>query len=208
MYKLFYSPGSCSLAIHVILNELKQDFTLVDCSIKDGKNRSKEFLTINPRGQVPVLASDKITLRENIAIITYLLKQHPNKLLPKSGIARIKAIEWLAFANSTMHPAYSRCFFLSRMVKDEKTKEELLDIACKRISELWQDVDKSLEKNNFVCGKNISAADIMLTVIANWSKLFGDKIIIGNNCQEMFKKVTALSSFQQALQKEKISYTI
>jgi glutathione S-transferase len=58
MYHLYYSAGSCSMAIHIALREMGLDFDLIDTSLGAGKNRSAEFLALNPRGQVPVLVED------------------------------------------------------------------------------------------------------------------------------------------------------
>ena len=70
MYKLYYSPGACSLAVHVILNELAVPFEAVRKSTKDGSLKTPEFLKINPRGQVPVLVAGDTPVKEGAAMIT------------------------------------------------------------------------------------------------------------------------------------------
>ena len=72
MYKLYYSPGSCSMAIHVLLNEIGEDFQLENTAIGQGKNKSEAFLKINPRGQVPALEEDGKAMFEGGAILAYL----------------------------------------------------------------------------------------------------------------------------------------
>src|SRR5580704_1768796 len=93
MYKLYYSPGACSMAVHVALNECNQPVTLEKINIREP--RSPEFLKINPRGQVPVLMDDDLTIREGAAILIYLLEKHQSPLLPKSGKERAVALECL-----------------------------------------------------------------------------------------------------------------
>src|SRR5262249_40965590 len=97
MYKLYYSPGACSMAVHVLLNEIGAPLQLESASTKEGKNRSPEFLKINPRGQVPVLDMDGHIMREGGAILSYLCDKHNSPLLPREGIARADALEWLMF---------------------------------------------------------------------------------------------------------------
>jgi glutathione S-transferase len=72
MYKLYYLPGSCSLAVHALLNELNVPYKIEN--ISGGKNRSPEFLKINPLGQVPTLElEDGSFMREGAAILLHLL---------------------------------------------------------------------------------------------------------------------------------------
>ena len=83
MYTLYYIPGACSMAIHVLLNELGQEVKLVNVGDpKGGRERPPEFLKINPRGNVPVLSDDGFIVREGAAIILYLLEKHKSPLLP------------------------------------------------------------------------------------------------------------------------------
>ena len=130
MYHLYYSAGSCSMAIHIALREMGmemgRDFDLIDTSLNAGKNRSAEFLALNPRGQVPVLVEDGQAIREGGAILVYLLDKHQNPLLPREGFARAQALQALMWGNATMHPAYSRYFWLSRNVQDEAQRQALL----------------------------------------------------------------------------------
>src|SRR5258706_9907840 len=93
MYTLYYSPGACSMAVHVVLGELGVPFETVNTSIPEGKNRSPEFLKINPRGQVPVLVEDGVVLREGAAIMITLMEKHNSPMLPKSGRERASTIE-------------------------------------------------------------------------------------------------------------------
>src|SRR5580698_9846115 len=137
MYKLYYSPGACSMAVHVALNECNQQVALEKVNIRE--KRTPEFLKLNPRGQVPVLVDGDLVIREGAAILVYLLEKHKSPLLPSTGRERAVAFEWLMFCNATLHPAYARCFFLMRNAKDA-AKEQLLGTALAMINKLWAEV--------------------------------------------------------------------
>jgi glutathione S-transferase len=166
MYTLYFSPGACSMSIHVALNECNQPVTLEKVDLMAGQNRSPEYLKINSRGQVPVLVDDNKTIREGAAILIYVLEKHNSPLLPKGGWERTEALEWLMFANATLHPAYARAFFLR---KNGVTEGPLMDAACAIINNLWVDVEQRLSSCKYMCGEQMTIADILLTVIANWS---------------------------------------
>jgi glutathione S-transferase len=206
-YTLYYSPGASSMAVHVILNEVAADFKLENTSIMEGKNRTPEFLKLNPRGQVPVLVEDGQPLREAGAIITHLVEKHNSPLIPKSGTERTVAIEWLFYCDATLHPAYSRAFFLMRSAEDADAKAKLLDIACKNISKLWEEIEDRLAQHEYIAGDKITVADILLTVIANWSAYF-PAIVIGDRARNLFKKVSGRPAYQKALAAEGVEYKV
>lgn len=207
MYQLYYSPGTCSMAIHVILNELGVPFEAKKIDIMKGEQKTPEFLKLNPRGAVPVLVDDGKVIREGAAIILYLLEKHKSPLMPKDGYAHAQALEWLLFANSTLHPTYGRGFMLMKTELDKGAKETLMKATTDQITKLWKEVDEKLEKSKYVAGDTVTAADILLTVIANWSASF-QGITLGSNIKRLFKEITSLPSYQKALKEEQVEYKV
>lgn len=203
MYKLYYSPGSCSMAIHVALNECNQPVTLEKVDLSAGQNRTPEYLKLNPRGQVPVLVDGDRAIREGAAILMHILDKHSSPLLPKSGDARTEALEWLMFANATLHPAYARVFFLKRNGANDGA---LMDAAVAIINKLWQEVDERLASRPYICGEQITIADILLTVIANWTGNVPLPVTLGANTKRLLKSVIARPAYQKALEAEQVEY--
>ena len=80
-YTLYYSQGACSVATQVVLNELGQDYQLINVSSVEN------FTEINPVGAVPALVENDIVLTEGAAIILHLLDKHANSLLAVEGPA-------------------------------------------------------------------------------------------------------------------------
>jgi glutathione S-transferase len=208
MYTLYGMTGSCSMAVHVLLNELNQPVTYKDVRVPEGQSRPAEFLKINPRGNVPVLVDGDTVVREGAAIITYLLDKHSSPMLPKSGPERAKALEWIMFGNASMHPAYGKVFFLMHALKEESpAKQQAMDAAIAGINKLWADVDTQLSKTPYVCGDKISAADILFTVYANWGQGgFAKNITLGANVKRMLKDISSRPAYQKALADEKVEY--
>lgn len=205
-------PGSCSMAVHIALNEVGADFQLVNVRISDGQNRQEkdraEFLEANPRGSVPVLQINDFILREGAAILIYLLDSHKNSLLPQSGLDRARALEWLAFANSSLHPAYGRVFFLSRQLGAQSKDSPIYTAAIANIQKYWDEIEQHLAHNDYLCGQSCTIADILTTVIANWSPMLQQPINFGPKTKEFFAKIIARPAYKKALATEGVTYKV
>lgn len=196
MYTLYYAPSACSLATHTVLNLLNLPPKLVFASALEN------FAEINPSKQVPVLQNGEEFVYEGAAILLYLLTTHENNLLPQTGTEKRQGVENIMFANASMHPAYSRLFFINQNVENDETKQALLNLACERINQLWQVVEGKLATQAYLGGGQLSAADILLAVYSRWGAYFPVDIIIGSKARTMIDKVFALDAFQLALAKE------
>lgn len=202
MYTLYYSPATCSLATHVLLNELKQDFTLIT------KSTTVSFNEINPAETVPVLVDQGMTIQEGAAIALYLMEKHNSPLLPSDFLKRSKAIQSMLFANASIHPAYSKVFFISQNTQESEVKVELLKRATENVSRLWRIVNDQLSKNEFFNGDDLTMADIMLSVYANWNNFFPGQIELGSNSIRMIHQVSSRLSFIKAIESEKIKFKV
>ncbi len=208
MYTLYYSPGASSFSVHAVLNSLGVPFELVETSINSGKNRRAEYLKLNARGQVPILIEGDKILRESTAILLYLIDKHQSPLLPKEPWQRAKALEWLTFCTTTLQQAYVAYFMMSRVLKDEAMRTEVLRICSKRIQKLWEDIETNLERGAYLCGNGIAVGDIVLTVIANWSQAITPAITLAEKTKALCAKVIKQPYYAKALATEKIEYKV
>lgn len=201
-YKLYYSPGACSMAVHVVLNELGQEVELIKSNI-GGAEKDPALLKVNPRGSVPVLVEGGKTLLEGAAIITYLCDKHSSELLPSKGWERAQALQWLMYANATLHVGYSKAAF----IRKNGGAEELLNKAMDDIQSMWNQVETSLAANGttYICGENVTAGDILITVIANWGFL-PRAFTYGPKTKALLKAVSARPAYQKALKTEAVEY--
>ena len=205
MYKLYYSPGACSMAVHVALNETGAKYELARANLH-GAEKDAALLKANPRHQVPVLDDNGTIVREGAAILIHLLEKENSPLLPKADPERARALEWLCWANASLHPRYSLGFSGGRISDDPKVQEAVGKYACANIQKAWDDVEGHLAKNKYLAGDNVTIGDILMTVIANWSGKMPQPINIGPNVKRVLKDITSRPSFQEALQSEQVEY--
>lgn len=203
MYDLYYSPGVCSMSVHVALNELGVEFTPYKVDLSKGEHKEPEYLKINPRGQVGALNTPDGLITENAAMIIYLNDKHGGELIPSGGFERAQALQWLMYANSTLHPTYAKALFSIR----NEASEKIIKTACDGVQSQWDLVEKQLEESGgpYLLGERFSAGDIYVAVVANW-QFIPHLPTFGPKTQAMLKNVIARPSYQKAIATEEIEY--
>lgn len=105
-YRLYYSPGSCSTAAHIVLEEVGASFELQRVPLEHGGAQAADFLAVNPKGRVPALAIDgePNVLTELPAILLYLARRHASsRMLPDDSLDEARCVEWLAWLAGWVH---------------------------------------------------------------------------------------------------------
>ena len=59
MLKLYYTAHTCSLATHIVLEEVDADYSTVRIDFGAEQQKSAEYLEINPKARVPALVTDR-----------------------------------------------------------------------------------------------------------------------------------------------------
>lgn len=197
--KLFYMPGACSLAPHIVAKEAGIDLDLVKV---DGKTKTTEtaqdFLATNPNGYVPALVlPDGELMTEASVLVQYLADQKPESgLMPAAGVMeRYRVQQWLAFVATELHKVFGSFF---KPNTPEATKEINRELLGKRLAY----VDGKLEGRSYLTGDVFTAADAYLWTILGWARLVGIDLSSFANIQRFLGTVGARPAVQQALRAE------
>jgi len=171
--KLFYFPGACSLADHIVLNWTGLPHETVRMSRETIK--SEDYLRMNPAGAVPLLVHDGFVLTENAAILGYLAEQRPDAGLLGDGSlqARADTLRWLAYLNSDVHGAFKPLFSPGRFLPDESLSdgvlvEALAQQARAQVVAHLRILDRQMEGRQWLTGAR-SIADPYLFVMLRWA---------------------------------------
>ena len=144
--KLFYSPGACSLAPHIVLEEIGAPYELVRLALHKGEQRTPENLKINPKGRVPALVEDGWALAENPAILRYLARRFPEmRLWPDDARPEARCAEWLAWIASTVHVAFVQVRRPERYASDPQALQDVVSKGKQTCREVWGQVDQTLK---------------------------------------------------------------
>ena len=106
---LYYAPNACSLVPYVTLTEAGASFEVHPLNFGESQHMTPEYLRLNPKHKVPVLAIDGAPLTENVAIQLWIARHFPAaRLLPADPMQELHAISLLAWCASGIHPFLSR----------------------------------------------------------------------------------------------------
>jgi glutathione S-transferase len=197
--KLYYAPGACSLAPHIVAREagLRLDLDKVD--LRSGKTESgAAFADINPKGYVPALSLDSgEVLTEVSALVQYLADQAPQAtLVPAAGtIERYRLLEWLGFISTEIHKGFGP---LWNPQAPEATKTAAKANLAKRFAYL----DQRLAGGLYLTGERFTIADAYLFTVANWTNLHGIDLKPYPNLKAFMERVGARPKVREALAAE------
>jgi glutathione S-transferase len=174
--KLYHSPGACSMACHIVLEEAGAAFEPVPVLLAQGENRAPAYLAVHPRGFVPVLElDDGRCLTEAAAVLLHVARRFPEaRLLPEAGsIEEARAYEWLMWLTNSLHVAYACLWRPERFTDDPAAREVLVTEAKGRIDALNREIGPRLGSSAFAAGASYSVADPFLLVFFRWANRVG-----------------------------------
>lgn len=194
--KLFYKPGACSLSPHIVLREAGLDFTLEKVDLVQKKTElGTDYLTINPKGQVPtLLLDDGSLLTEGVAIVQYLADRKPNSgLIPPAGsLPRYHTLEWLSYISTELHKSFGPLFNL-------KTPDAYKTLVRENLEKQFNYLDVILKKNSYLQGERFNVADAYLFTILRWAIAMKFDIRQKQNLAAYFDRIAMRPSVNAAL---------
>jgi glutathione S-transferase len=199
MMKLYYAPGACSLAPHIVLCETRLPFTLekVDTASHRTVN-GLDYYTINAKGQVPVLElEDGLRLSEGPVIAQHIADHAgATALMPAAGSPqRYQVMEWQNYVTAELHKSFTPLFEAGL---DATAKATLAALLRKKIE--W--VNTRLKDRRFLTGETFTAADAYLFVVLRWAPFV--QLDIGDlaHVQTFLSDVAARPAVRDAMRAE------
>ena len=165
--KLYYAPGACSLAPHILLRETGADFRLEKVDLATHRTTDgADYRDINPKGYVPLLElADGQRLGEG-AVISQYIAERANRadLLPApDSPERYRVLEWQTFIGSELHKSFAPFF---KPGHDENARHRARQQLETRFQWLAGELGAA-----YLTGDAFTIADAYLFTVANWSCL-------------------------------------
>ena len=169
MLTLYYSPGACSMASHITIEETGAPYEAKPILLAKGEQKTPEYLAINPRGKVPALRVDDQVLTENVAILYYLAKRFPEaKLLPGDLLAEARCVSTMAWLSNTVHPGFTRVFRPERFAAEESAHAAVKASGREAFWASLQEIDGLLKGKDWMAGVQYTVCDPYALVFYGW----------------------------------------
>jgi glutathione S-transferase len=199
---LYYSPGACSLASHVLLKEIGVKFDAVKVDVKAGCPES--FRKVNPKMRVPVLSIDKNIITETTAIFTAISQLAPERhFLGSSNLEVVRSYEWLNWLSGTLHgQAFGGLFRPHRYADDPALYDAIKAKGWKNVEDCFEKIESQLSGLHAV-GDDFTAVDVFLYVFYRWAN--SGRAEMANRYPKYTKLVVELAkrpSVQETLEAE------
>jgi glutathione S-transferase len=198
--KLYYSPGACSMASHVILQEIGKPFELERVDIVNKvTEHGADYRAVNAKGSVPALdIGGGEVLTEGAAILQFIADSNgATELAPPVGtLARARMQEVLNFVASELHKAFGPLFIPG---KSEAEQQAARDAVARNFD--WLESRLS-DGRAFLTGAVFTVADAYAFVIANWANAKNMSLANWPRLKDFVDRVAARPTVQAVMRAE------
>ncbi len=166
MLTLYYAPGACSMAAHIVLEESGEKYTPQRVDLAKGEQRTEAYMKIHPLGRVPALRLDNgEPLTENTAILPYLGKRFG--LWPTDATAEAKALSLIGFFATSVHPAHAHVGRPERYTADSAAFPGIKEMGLKTFHAYLKQIDGMLAGREWLSDR-YSVLDPYAFVFYTW----------------------------------------
>ena len=147
---LYYAPTACSLIPYVTLTEAGARFETRPIDLRAGDTMKPDYLALNPMHKVPVLVVDGEPLTENVAIQLWIARAFPEAgLLPRDPLAETKAVAFMAWCASSIHPHLSRINSPPKFCAAPGSEASTRAIAVDMVAEAFAIAERKLANQDY-----------------------------------------------------------
>jgi glutathione S-transferase len=198
--KLYFAPGACSLAPHIVAREagVPVDLVKVDL-VKHRLEDGSDYKAVNPRGYVPLVELEDGERFTEAAVIVQLLAErgrNPDLLPPAGSRERLRVQSWLNFIATELHKTFSPWLW------HKETAESTQHAAKAKLAARFTELDRLLAGQPYLTGEKFTVADAYAFTIVNWSNFLKVDLTPYPNLSAFLDRVAARPAVQEALRAE------
>jgi glutathione S-transferase len=201
--RLYYSPGSCALGIHALMEEIGAPFELAKLDFAEGEQYGEAYRAINPKSKVPALERDDgSVLTEFQAISVYLALTHPEQgLIPADVERHARMMEAMDYVVGTIHATgFRRIFRAAEFSLREADHPAVKARGTAIVNAGFALIDKSLAGKDWIVG-DFSLADPALYYVSYWAAA-RVAMPLPANLRKHYERMMARPAVKKALKDE------
>lgn len=180
MMKLYYAPGTISIAVAIALEEASIAYDAIKVDFAKSEQAKPEYIALNPKGRVPALVNDAgQTLTETGALLDYIAALAPQaNLIPTTAERAAHMRSVMYYLASSFHVAHAHKMRGSRWADQQSSFDDMLAKVPETMATCAAYVEAECLKGDYTCGNTLSIADPYLFIVCNW--LAGDGVTVAD----------------------------
>lgn len=208
--KLYYAPGACSFVPHSLLELSGVPFEPMLVKLHRGEHQTTEYLTMNPRGQVPVLVDGSDVITQIVAIVLHLDQRLPEaRLLPASGMERTRVLEMLMWMNNTVHPTFTHVFMPQKFTDDPAAQQAVKAFNAGKYRELLEEIEARAEvAEPWLTGERPGVLDAYALTFLRWGGFAGIDPTTLPATWALAQRFAALPAVARAVDRERLQLNV
>lgn len=200
--KFYMTPGSCSTAIHILLEEVDALFEVHLVNLLEGDNKKPDYLQLNPKGTIPTLVTDDgLILTDFQSIAWWIAKQHPKRqLLPLALEDECNALELMSYAVNTIHgQGFTRLFTTDKYSSNSAEHDAIRQQGQEIVMQAFNLLEPILAERTTIF-EQFSISDAALFYVLFWA----DRIHLDlpENCKTYYQGLLTRRAVKQVLSEE------
>ena len=177
MLKLFYAAHTCSLATHIVLEDVGADYSTVRIDFARTQQQSPEYLKVNPKARVPALVTDRGVLTETPAMLVFVAQRFPaaNLALIDDAFAFAEVQAFNSYLCSTLHIAHAHRMRGYRWVDadDAAAIAAMQRKVPQSVTACFDLIEHDMLEGPWVMGEHYTICDPYLFTLAQWLEADG-----------------------------------
>ena len=170
--RFYYSPLSCSLATHIVLEHVGADYEAKRLNLRENDQNAPDYLAINPKGRVPALVTERGILTETPALLLFLAQTYPNaQIAPLDdpfALAQMQSINsWFC---STVHVHHAHGARGRRWSDDPAAQQSMKAKVAQNMTDCAELIEREILRGPWVMGEQFTVADPYLFTMVSWMK--------------------------------------
>ena len=198
---LYHSPIACSMVPYIALEEAAAEFEVHVVNVLRGEQMTAEYLRLNPKHRVPLLAVDDHLLTENVAINQWIARSYPVARLLPAGFDEFRAISLMAWFAAGIHPTLTPNLLPHRYCDIPGTENNVRECARRIFREYMSIIDAMLESREWFFA-TFTICDAYFFWCVRRAKQFDIDMSTYLSCEKHFDRVSVRPSVRKVLQHE------
>ena len=175
--QLYYSDNSAAYAPHMLLLEAGAIFEAISIDFKLQEQASEQFLSVNPKGRVPVLKTSEGILTETPALLLYISQTYPDKhLAPTDPFKLAQAQAFNMYIASTVHVGHAHSHRGTRWADDPSARKSMAAKVKTNMYSYAKFIEEHYLTGPWILGNEYSMCDPYLSLVNRWLKNDGVEI--------------------------------